>query len=138
MKTAALVSVLFAATAPAQHWSLHHHGHSCGAALSAHLVQHAHQVSVQFNLHTTPNSLAVLAIGHAAPAPIPLPGGSCHFGVSPAGTMLGITDSHGNIHFGFHAPHVVPVSVLFQGGVVRLGPHGLTAGSSNVVELVGT
>ncbi len=133
-----LLSALLASPIAAQTWTLSDFGRPCGGDLAGQVLATPRGVALRFAVSgAMPNAIAVLAVGHLAPAPIQLPGSQCLLLVDPRHTFLGTTDGQGQASFQMSLPNVAPITLEFQAVVVELTRAGRLAESTDGVRLVG-
>lgn len=136
MRHAILVAFSTAVALSAQTYTLTDFGRQCGGNLSGQVVQNPTGTGLRLAVSgATPNAVALLVMGHRAPAPIALPGSACLLLVDARGTMLAQTNALGNASFFVPVPPAVPLTVLFQVVVATPAANGRTVESTDGLRL---
>ena len=137
MKTLLIASLLLAAAASAQTYTVTPFDAPCGARLGGQVTTTAAGTAMHLGVtHAHPNALAVLVIGHQHTTPVPLPGSPCFLLVDPRVTQFAVTSATGSARFGFRVPPVLPITIDFQVVVARHIGH-LVAEATNGIRLTG-
>lgn len=110
-----LLLAALAVPAVAQTWTLTDVGRQCGGDLAGQVQQSPTGQGLRLAVsNAQANALAILVVGHRAPAPIQLPGSACTLVVDPRHTMFATTDAQGSASFSMRLPTQVPMSFLLQ------------------------
>jgi len=132
-----LLPTLLAAAIPAQTWSVQDFGRQCGGDLAAAVQATRRGVDMRFAITgAAPDAVAILVIGHRAPAPVTLPGSNCELLVDPRHTLFSTTDAQGQASFTLSLPNIAPVAIDFQGVVATFGRTGRMAESTDGVRVL--